>query len=446
MTEPSIPDPDLPADGAAGARRVVLVDFDWQDADLLPALFRRPELSIRLVAGERRDTPGLRVAELCGLPHTMDLADLTREIFDLALVSERSPRRTQVEGLLQVLGTPCATPTSFLDGVVDTSTAAPSIETPMVLHAAALESTLGGESMEEIVDQALPDLVMSPEPGGGSPPPLPATGPVGKMTDFPSPEDRHGLEVALQGLVTNTGASGAELRAGRDGDMKLVAQVGQQDEMMKGLMDLALQLDKPQVIQQLSGHGEGKAWGAWPFRTAQQQGVLGAAAIDPAEGWTKWERTVEELRTRWDERDRSQSAALVPERQVGWLDREEFRNRIDLAVERWAIDGTPYTLHRLTLPESRELVEAFCRALPDHLRDTDYICRPVVREVLILCPYMENGWEVVITRLRMLLEHTWEEMRMRGAVPAMGDDEARLSTAMERASFVQTASGWLHLD
>jgi len=60
MTAPSAVQP-------GASRRVVLIDFDWQDADLLPVLCKRPELSIRLVAGSADDDPGLRVAELCGL-------------------------------------------------------------------------------------------------------------------------------------------------------------------------------------------------------------------------------------------------------------------------------------------------------------------------------------------------------------------------------------------
>src|SRR5262245_8336387 len=79
-------------------RRIVLVDFDWEDADLIPQLLQKPGISVRLVAGSRSEDAGVRLAELCGLPRTIDLADLTREIFDLALVSERSPRRTQIEG------------------------------------------------------------------------------------------------------------------------------------------------------------------------------------------------------------------------------------------------------------------------------------------------------------------------------------------------------------
>ena len=63
----------------------------------MPELLKRPAVSVRLVAGERTQDPGVRVAEMCGLPRTLDLAGLTREIFGLALVSERSSRRTQLE-------------------------------------------------------------------------------------------------------------------------------------------------------------------------------------------------------------------------------------------------------------------------------------------------------------------------------------------------------------
>jgi len=304
-------------------RRIVLIDFDWQDADLLPVLCKRPELSIRLVAGAQNDDPGIKVAELCGLPRTVDLGDLTREIFDLALVSERSTRRTQIEGLLRVLGTPCVTPESFLDGRETPEAAAPAIDTTLAVHAAALESALGGGSMNEIVDQALPDMtqdaaVRPPEATGHHH----TAGPlVSNLEDFPSPEDRRGLEHALHGLMTDTGASAAELHAGRSGDVVVVAQVGEQDPLLKGLVDLALESEEPQVVKRLAGPDEGKAWGAWPFKAGKRQGVLAAAAIDPAEGWTMWERTVAELRSTWDLRDREQvqhAFPLVPERQPGW--------------------------------------------------------------------------------------------------------------------------------
>jgi hypothetical protein len=95
-------------------RRVVLIDFDWQDADSLPHVLRQGGIAVRLVAGERTEDAGVRLAEICGLPRTLDLADLTREIFDLALVSDRSPRRARVLSLLEALRTPCLSPRDFL--------------------------------------------------------------------------------------------------------------------------------------------------------------------------------------------------------------------------------------------------------------------------------------------------------------------------------------------
>lgn len=94
-------------------RRLVLIDFDWRDADLLPRLMHAPGVAIRLVAGAGRDDAGVRLAALCGLPRTLELADLTREIFDLALVGERSPRRESLDRLLRALGTPTAAPQAF---------------------------------------------------------------------------------------------------------------------------------------------------------------------------------------------------------------------------------------------------------------------------------------------------------------------------------------------
>ena len=405
----------MPSNNQPGsARRVVLIDFDWQDADLLPVLCKRPELSIRLVAGAQNDDPGIKVAELCGLPRTVDLGDLTREIFDLALVSERSTRRTQIEGLLRVLGTPCVTPESFLDGRETPEAAAPAIDTTLAVHAAALESALGGGSMNEIVDQALPDMtqdaaVRPPEATGHHH----TAGPlVSNLEDFPSPEDRRGLEHALHGLMTDTGASAAELHAGRSGDVVVVAQVGEQDPLLKGLVDLALESEEPQVVKRLAGPDEGKAWGAWPFKAGKRQGVLAAAAIDPAEGWTMWERTVAELRSTWDLRDREQvqhAFPLVPERQPGWLDREEFSQRAELAVHRHRRDGLRFAVHRLSLPQVQDVVEQFCHILPAQLRDTDSICRPAFFEMLVLTPDAPGAFEVLRGRLRALFERVWRD-------------------------------------
>jgi hypothetical protein len=427
--------------------RAVLVDFDWEDADLLPALLRQPGLSVRLVAGERNDDAGLRVAELCGLPRTVDLADLTREIFDLALVGERSPRRTQVEGLLLALGTPCATPRAWLEGSAPPEQDRPAIEAPLALHAAAFETTLGGAPIDDIVEHSLRDI------GADAPTaPLPVQ-PVGhrgivvaSLADFPSPEDRRGLERAILSLVEHTGASGAVLQAGRPDGLEVVARVGPDDPLLSGLVDLAVQLNQPQVVSRLTGPQEGKAWGAWPFRTTQRRGVLAAAAIDPAIGWMQWERMVEELRTTWDERDREMAAPafpLVPEGREGWMHPEEFRTRLDLAVERNSRDGLRFTVHRLVLADVAEPVEALCGQLPSQLRATDCICRPGAHEVLLLTAGEPAGFVHVQRRLLAAWEQAWHAAGLRPPAPPVVDESVTLAGAEDAPAFLTHAARWL---
>jgi hypothetical protein len=430
-------------------RRVVLVDFDWRDADLLPELLARPELSVRLVAGERGDGAGLKMAELCELPRTTDLADLTREIFDLAVVSERSPRRTQVEGLLLALGTPCVSPESLLLGPDLTHAHTPAVEAPLALHAAALESTLGGADFDALIEQALPDV------GEGAPTAPQLVAPAGRscvrvpsLAEFPSLEDRQGLERALAGLVTGTGAQAAELRAGRSGDVELLARVGFEDPLLSGLIDLALSQNTPQVISRLTGPQEGKAWGAWPFRTTRSRGVIAAAAIDPASGWTTWQQTVEELRQAWDLRDREQAAPafpLVPDDRHGWLDVEGFRAAISLAVERNQRDGLPFAVHRFDLASRPEALGSLCERLPSQLRDTDRLCRSEQRVVLLLTTCSLEAFEPVRRRITAVWETVWQESG--GTPPAPGFVESRteITGPAEAERFLATATSWLPL-
>jgi len=433
------------------ARRVVLIDFDWEDADLVPALVKCPELSIRLVAGARQDDPGLRVAELCGLPSTVDLGDLTREIFDLALVSERSTRRTQIEGLLRVLGTPCATPQSFLDGSGGPDEGAPAIEAPIALHAAALETSLGGSPIDDMVEEALPDLTQEPSalpPDRSKARPSGVSPVVQSLEDFPSPEDRLGLENALTGLMSGTGATAAELQTGRSGRLEVIAQVGPEDELMKGLVDLALRSEEPQVVQRLSGPDEGRAWGAWPFRTGSRKGVLAAAGIDPAVGWMIWEKTVEELRTTWDQREREQAdraGTPVPEVKAGWLGREQFLRHVELAVERNHRDGLRFSLRRITFPEVQLPVEQFCSGLAAQLRETDVVCRPGCFVMLHLAPYRPSAQTALQKRVQQLFERAWREAGPRTPLPTLGEEELVLERPEESADFVQRTKAWLGL-
>ena len=138
-----------------GSRHLVLVDFDWDDADLVPVLLRRPDISVRLVAGQRAEDPGLRLAELCDVPRTVDLTDLTREIFSLALVSDKSPRRAQVESLLRAMGTPSQSPQAFLD---ERASDRPAPETP----GEAFDFGAALQLQSAVLDDVFGDLEDSP--------------------------------------------------------------------------------------------------------------------------------------------------------------------------------------------------------------------------------------------------------------------------------------------
>ena len=431
----------------APPKRVVLVDFDWRDADLLPELLARPGLSVRLVAGERSDCAGLKMAELCELPRTTDLADLTREIFDLAVVSERSPRRTQIEGLLLALGTPSVSPESLLQGPDLTHAHIPAVEAPLALHAVALESSLGGVDFDALIEQALPDV------GADAPTAPPTVTPAGRsavrvpsLAEFPTLEDRQGLERALADLVSGTGAQGAEVRAGRSGDVELLARVGDEDPLLSGLIDLALRQNTPQVISRLTGPQEGKAWGAWPFRTTRSRGVIAAAAIDPASGWTKWQETVEGLREAWDQRDREYAAPafpLVPDDRHGWLDVEGFRAAISLAVERNQRDGLPFAVHRFELADRAAALDALCQELPAQLRDTDRLFRPEPRVVLLLTTCSLEAFEPVRRRIGRLWETVWQGSGGHPPAPEFVESRAEITGPGDAGRFLASATRWL---
>jgi len=136
-------------------RRIVLIDFDWHDVDLLPELLRQSGVSVRLVAGTSADDPGVRVAELCGVPHTLELSDLTREIFDLGLIGEHSTRRASIESLLQALGTTIETPAAFL------ARGNPQGERPAARSRGARRPEAPAPEVDDLtalLDRAIPDL------------------------------------------------------------------------------------------------------------------------------------------------------------------------------------------------------------------------------------------------------------------------------------------------
>jgi hypothetical protein len=429
----------------ASARRIVLVDFDWSDADLLPELLQQPGVHIRLVAGERVHDPGVRVAEMCGLPRTLDLADLTREIFDVALLGESSPRRTQLESLLRALGTPCMSPQAFLHGA---DAAAPSgIEAPLTLHAAAFEHALGGGDIDALLASSLPELRdQTPLEPRTIQPVLPPRIRVADFSDFPSREARARLEEAIKTLVQGSGAGTAELHATDGEHLQLLAKVGPEDRLLSSLIDLALELGTPQVVQSVSEPSTGRLWGAWPFRTQTRRGVLAAAAIEPQHDLGAWQAMVDDLRHTWDQEDRERASAafpFTPEREGGWLEVEEFRRRLEMALERNRRDRLRFELHRLELPAGGAPEERLAAWLPGQTRDTDALCMPRPGTLLVLTAGPADGFQHLRRRLLALWEEAWRSAGTVGTVPALVDQHVALHGPEDAEGFLSAAAVWL---
>jgi len=526
----------LPSALTGARRRVVLIDFDWQDADLLPRLLQQPGIAIRLVAGERTEEAGLRMAEVCGLPRTLDLADLTREIFDLALVGDRSPRHARVRSLLEALRTPCLSPDEFIaseEARAAAPKAAPQASAPRAAAGAAAPTPAPAETeppkprTPRHATEAPPPGATANEPAGAtanepasaaaiepagatanepagatanepagaaaskpggreSASPAPAKASDGgesagqefesvvestlggmervvttvrsrgrrqgdarslqNLQSFPSAEDRAALEAALRQLVANTGAVGAELHAGRATGLALVAQVGTHDPLLEGMVGLAYQFNKPQIVKGLSSPHEGKLWGAWPFRTIQHRAVLAASAIDPQGGVSPWEKMVDEMRERWDQKDREdavQSFPLLHGQERAWHERSEFRKRLELAVERNKFDGLPFSLHRLEFSGPEQAVERMCEGLPQLLRGSDYLCHLPPRHVLLLTAVPAEDYTHVRRRLLAAWEQAWRECGQTPPAPPITDLRAEMAGTEDAEGFLESADAWL---
>ena len=431
---------------APAPRRVLLIDFDWKDADLIPELFREPGVSVRLVAGDGPHDAGIRVAEMCGLPRTLDLADLTREIFDVALIGERSSRRTQLEGLLVALGTPCVTPEEFLRGRGLEAQTRPGVDAPLELHAAALEHSLGG-AFEALVDDALPELG---EETPLAPRPIePVTPPRIRrvsMEDFPSAETRRHLEETLKSLVTRSGAGTAEVHAGDRSQMRLMAKIGPEDRLLSGLVDLANEMGTPQMVTRLTDPGRGRTWAAGPFRTMQRRGVLAGASIDASEGLASWQNMLEELRTTWDKEDRDRSAQsypLTPNRETRWLEPQGFLVHAEMAVERHRRDHMRFELHRFEFPREPAAVDRMCLDLPAQIRDIDHLVRPFPHVVALLAAGEPETFAQLRRRLLALWERAWRAAGNAPPATPFVDRKVELAGPEDADGFLTAAGVWL---
>ena len=413
-----------------------LVDFDWQDADLVPQLLRHPGVSVRLFARARIADPGVKTRRSCGLPRNVDLADLTARS-STGGRQRASPRRTQSRDSSWRSARPACRRGRSRGGPIEAEIT-PAVEArsssmppPSRRHRArGLRRPSSSRHCPTSARRPTAPSRFAPRAG---------TRCVSRTSTTSEPRDRQGLETALQGLVHDTGAGNAELYLSANDHLELVVQVGKSDPLLKGLIELALLLGTPQVVSSISGPHEGKSWGAWPFKTAQRKGVLAAAAIHPAAGWTAWQRTVEELRTTWDEQDRERAGAafpMIPETKSGWLAIDDFRIRLELAEDRNRRDGLRFSLHRLIFPAASKALERLAERLPAQLRYTDCICGPSTRIVLLLTGGPRDNFAHLLKRLLKLWEDVWRRGRQRAPVHGITDEAHRHASPDEAESFM----------
>lgn len=414
----------LPEDAHGAPRRVVLIDFDWEDADLVPLLLRDPRLDVRLVAGPAADHPGVRVGELCGLACTSDLADLTREIFDLALIGARSPRRERVTRLLAALGTPVAAPHEFLAG-------SPAVERRGANGHATPSAGNGAADLDARLDDVIPDLS---DPAPAAKPPVSITG-LDAQHDVPRLEESDALEPTLARWLEETGASAAELHVGPDGAVRRVCRCGAEDGLLHSLVDLALRLDSPQVVERVEGPLGGRIWAAWPLRAGRLRGVLAAAAIDRT-ARAVWERAVETLC-----RTREEDPAPAP--RGGCISVREFEQRLMLAVERGRREGSRVSVHRLRFEGPPQCVERVCAALPARLRAGDALCRNGERELLLVCSGSPAAYAAVRRRLSAIWEEAWSYCALPEPAMPISDERMEMSGPEHANAFLETASRWI---
>lgn len=403
------------------SRRLVLIDFDWQDADLLPRLLRTPGVAIRLVAGLGPEDAGVRVAALCGLPRSVELADLTREIFDVALVSDRSPRREQLDRLLRALGTPIQSPGEFVRN-------GHPVERRALDDPQARDPLNGAQTAPVEPTLAVPIAGLSAAPGTETPCALPGS------------DDGLGLERALAGWVAETSASSAVLHHAPAGTLVRLSRAGPEDPLLDALVQLAFRLDTPHVMTREDGPQRGRIWAAWPFHTERQHAVLGVAAADAEIGRRVWETAVQALCIAWSVGEQGRAAEPL---HLTLLGPEAFSHRLKLTVERHRSEGFRFALYRLTFdgPEAA-LTELLCN-LPDRLRGTDFVCRPAPQELLLLCAGSSRTYAHVRSRIELLWREAWALRGDSGTPPPIADERVELAGTSDTNEFLVAADDWI---
>jgi hypothetical protein len=155
---------------------------------------------------------------------------------------------------------------------------------------------------------------------------------------------------------------------------------------------------------------------------------------------------LEDLRSTWDRQDREKAGPafpMVPEVTQQWLDVEGFRERLELAVERHRHDELRFAVHRLEFADASEAFSALVARLPGQIRDTDCICRPGARVVLLLTAGPAVGFLHLRRRVLALWEQAWHEARLAAPPPPITDQRIELQSPEDAETFLVTAGRWL---
>ena len=245
---------------------------------------------------------------------------------------------------------------------------------------------------------------------------------------------------------TRSGAGTAEVHAGNNAQLRLISQIGPEDRLLNGLIDLASEMGTPQVVTRMSEPGRGRTWAAWPFRTMQRRGVLAGASIDTRDGLGSWQHMLEDLRTTWDREDHERSVAafpLTPNREQRWLQPETFRARVDLAVERHRRDRLRFELHRLEFPEAPTVMTRLYEDLPTQVRDTDCLAQPFPHIITLLAAGEPEAFVQLRRRLLTSWEQAWQAAGFAPPAAAFVDRHVALAGPEDAEAFQTAADVWL---
>ena len=187
---------------------------------------------------------------------------------------------------------------------------------------------------------------------------------------------------------------------------------------------------------ELTGTQEGKAWGAWPFRTPQRHGVhrrrghrsghgLGDVGAHHGRGPAR------RVGRRGSRAGRSPRSRCCPTRHPRWLDRRTSSPcGSSWRVERNRRDGLRFAVHQLSFPGAQQAVDAMCERLPapaarHRLHDPS---RPQTIVLLLTAGCRPRAFTHLRRRLLALWDERWARRGSRRPGPQSPTSTSRSSS------------------